>query len=188
MWQFLDVKKLIGARDPEIGEAGVRQLFQDWLQRFGRQGMQDYEALAFFSVGDAGYDENLFRGFGQLLEFFFDFYVRDHFAADFAETAEAVGDGQETVFVFCGDVAGGVPAVLQNFGGFFGLAEIAEHYVGAVHEEQAGRADFTTFTSFRVHDADTDAGEGMADASALGADLAKARGAKIARVDGYHGR
>ena len=71
---------------------------------------------------------------GEFLQFFFDLDVRDHFAADLAEAAHAVGDGEETVFVLCGDVAGDIPAVAQNFRCFFGLIEIALHHVGAAHE------------------------------------------------------
>src|ERR1700735_5209548 len=146
--------------------------------------MQDYKALAFFPVGDAGDHERFFRGFGQLVKFFFDFDVRHHFAADFAETAEAVGDGEEVVFVFGGDVAGRIPAVLQNLRGFFRLAQITFHHVGAAHEQQAGSIHGQARARFRINDAHADSGQRMADVSAFAADLTKSGCAVIAGIDG----
>ena len=112
--------------------------------------------------------------------------MRDHLAADFAEAAEAVGDGEEAVFVFGGDISGGVPTVAQNFRGFFRFSEVAEHHVGSADEQQAGRADFAAFAGIGINDAHTDAGQGMANASALGADLAESGRAKVAGVDGHY--
>ena len=76
----------------------------------------------------------------EFVQLFFDFDVRHHFAADFAEAAQAVRDREEAVFIFCRDVAGDVPAIAQNFRRFLGLAEIALHHVGPAHEQQSRRA------------------------------------------------
>ena len=67
--------------------------------------------------------------------------MRDHLAADFGEAAEAAGDVDEAVGVELGDVAGDVPAVVHDFGSFFGLVHVALHDVGAFDQQHAGGAD-----------------------------------------------
>ena len=69
----------------------------------------------------------------------FDFEVRHHFAGDFAEAGEAVGDVHEAFVVEQRDVAGDVPAVAEDLGRALGLVEIAEHAVGALHQQQTFR-------------------------------------------------
>ena len=71
------------------------------------------------------------------VQLFLHFHMRHHFPADLAEAAQAVGDLQEAVFVERRNVAGGVPAVAQDFGGLLRLAEVATHHVRATHEQQA---------------------------------------------------
>jgi len=51
------------------------------------------------------------RDAADFVEFFFDLDVRNHFAPDFAEAAEPVGDLQEAIFIEARDVAGDIPAV-----------------------------------------------------------------------------
>ena len=65
---------------------------------------------------------------------------------------------EEAVFVLCGDVAGNVPAVAQDLGGRFRVAEVAGHDVRAAHQQQAGLADAERLHRFGIDDADADAG------------------------------
>ena len=121
------------------------------------------------------------------MKLLFDLDVRHHFAADFAETTETVSDGEETVFVLGSDVAGDIPAVLQDVGGFFRFAEIALHHVWSANEQQSGRAGRERLARVGIDNTDADAGKRMADPSALGADLAETGGAEIAGVHGNNG-
>src|SRR5262245_7813781 len=150
--------------------------------------MQNDESLAFFLVGDGGDDENLLRRRRQLLQLLFDLDVRDHFAANLAEAAHAVGDAYETVFVNGGDVASVVPAVAENFSGFFRLVQIALHYVGSAYQKQAGLIRLQDSLGFRIDRAQNNSRQGVTDAAALGSDLAEEGGAKVHGVDGYHRR
>ena len=150
--------------------------------------MQHDEPLALLAIRHAGNDKFLLGRAGKLVKFFFDLDVRHHFAGDFAEAAQPVGDCEEAVLVLGGDIAGDVPAVLQHFRGFFRLAEIALHHVGASHEQQAGRSHRQNLARFRIHDAHADSRQRMADASAFRAHLPESGSAKIAGVDGDHRR
>ena len=134
----------------------------------------------FFSSGSDGDGEDLFGDSGKFLKLVFDADVRDHLAADFAEAREAVGDGEEAVFFNQGDIAGGVPAVVQNFGGFLGAAQIALHHVRPFDEQHARSAGRDRLAGVEVDDFDGDAGKRMADFAAARADLAETRSAEVA--------
>src|SRR5262249_55614907 len=129
-------------------------------------------------------DESLLGGTSELLEQVLDFDVRHHFSADFAEAGETVGDAEETVLVGSSDVAGVVPAIAQDFGGFLGFVQIAAHDVGAADEEQARLIDAERLVRIGIDDFDGDAREGMADGAALGTDLAECGGAEVGAIDG----
>ena len=118
-------KNWFGRGIHRFGRPVCGKLFEHGFQFLRLQQVQDDEALALFPVGHGCDDEFLFRGAGKFVQLLFDFDVRHHLAADFAEAAQAIGDREEAVFVFGGDVAGDVPAVLQHLRRFFGLAEIA---------------------------------------------------------------
>ena len=72
---------------------------EERFQFLARQRVQHDEPLAFLSVGHAGDDKFLLGRAGEFVQFFFDLDVRHHFAADFAEAAQAVGDCEEAVLV-----------------------------------------------------------------------------------------
>jgi hypothetical protein len=72
------------------------------------------------------------------VEFVLDADVRDHLAADFAEPAQAVGDLDETILVFGGDVAGDVPAVLECLRRQVRPAQVTFHDVRASHQQEPG--------------------------------------------------
>src|ERR1700722_5353952 len=146
--------------------------------------MNYHQPLAFLFVGDRGDCEDLTVGFEQFVQLFFYFDVGNHFSADFAEAAEAVGDAQESVFVLGGDVAGVVPAVFQNFGGFLRKVQITDHHVRPAHEQQPRLVHGESFAGIRINDADTDSRERMADSAALGSHLAEIGGTKVVGVDG----
>ena len=120
---------------PSSGKSSTRK---NWsargFQRFGRshcasfsrhganlsprQLVQHDQPLALFLVGHAGDDKCLLGHAGQFVQLFLHLDVRHHFAADFAEAAQTVGDLQKAILVHRRDVAGDVPAVAQHLGGF----------------------------------------------------------------------
>src|SRR5215475_10626959 len=118
----------------------------------------------------------------------FHFDVRHHFAADFAEAAEAVRDAQEAVFINGCDVSGVIPAVLEYFGGFLRSIEVPHHDVRAANEEQPGLVYRQSLAGIRVKNTHCDAGQGMADGPPLRAHLSEVGGAKVIRVDRNHWR
>src|SRR5579862_39416 len=177
-----DAAELVGAGFPERGQVQFAQFGEDLLQRFLSERVQNNQALAFFFVGDRGDDKDLFGCAGHFLKFFFHLDVRNHFAADLAEAAQAIGDADEAIFINGGDVAGVVPAVVQNFGGFFRLVEVALHDVGTSDEEQTRLVDGLNGLRFRIDGAQHNSGKRMANAAALGPHLAEERGAKIHSV------
>src|SRR5690349_5091492 len=100
-----DTQELIGTRFPERGEIDCGKLREDSVELFVRERGENDEALALLFVRDGGYGKDLFGGIGQFVQSFLELDVRNHFAADFAEAAEAVGDAEEAVFVHGGDIA-----------------------------------------------------------------------------------
>ena len=110
-----------GRRAASRGSAGriCASFSRHGCQLFVGQLVQHDQALAFLFVRHAGDDERLLGRAGQFVQFFLDLDVRHHFAADFAEAAQAVGDLQEAVLVHRRDVAGDIPAVAQDLGGLF---------------------------------------------------------------------
>jgi hypothetical protein len=178
----------IGLGLPQIRQVAGREFFQTGGERISGEFVQHHEAFAFLFISDAGDDKGLFRGGDQFVQFFLHLEMRHHFAANFAEATQAVGDLNETILVQRGDVAGGVPAGLQHGGGLFGFAEIAEHHIRAAHEQQPGLAERSGRFGFRVHDAHTNARQRMTDFAALGPDLPETGSAKIVRVHRHGGR
>ena len=181
-----DWEKGVGLGFPEVGEVAGGEFSEAGGEVGGVESVEDDEAFAFFFIGDAGDDEGWFGAVGEFVQFFLDFDVGHHFAADFAEAIEAVGDLEEAVFIEGGDVAGAIPALVEDFGGFFGAVEVAAHDVGAADEHEAGLAEGDVGFAVGLvdgDDADADAGEGMADGAAFGADLTEAGGAVIVGVD-----
>ena len=135
--------------------------------------------------------KGLLRGSSELVEFFLDAAVWHHFTADFAETAQPVGDGEESVLVAHGHVASHVPAVAQRIRGFLRTVQIALHYIGSANQQHAGlarghRQGFAAFERLRIHNSHADPRQGMADVAALAAHLAKARAAEVGCVDGHY--
>src|SRR5262249_47467592 len=157
----------------------LAELRQDFLQSCVVERMQDDEPLAFFLVGNGGYDGKLLPRPRQLLQLFFDLDMRDHFSPDLSEAAPAVGDAYENVPVNGGDVAGVVPAVTQNFRGFFRLVQIALHHVRSANQKQTRLIRFEHRLRFRIDRAQDNSRQGMTDAAALAPDLAEESGAKV---------
>ncbi len=139
--EFFDAVELVGFGLPQIGQVAGGEFFEKGFEFVGREGMKNGEAFAFLFIGDAGDGEGLLRDAGEFVQLFFHANVRHHFAADLAEPTESVGDGQEPVFIQRGDVAGDIPAVADDLGGFVRPAEVAGHDVGAADEEHAGLAE-----------------------------------------------
>jgi len=119
--EIVHAEKSLGARFPEIRQVALRQFLQTRCQPGIGQLVQHDEPFALRFVRQAGDNEHLFGRIGQLVQFFLDLDVRHHFAADFAEAVQPVGDLQETVLVERRDVAGAIPAIAQHLGGFSGL-------------------------------------------------------------------
>ncbi len=114
--------------------------------------------------------------------------MRNHFAADFAEAAQAIGDAQETVFIDGGDVTGVVPAALQYVRSFVGTIQVTHHDVWPAHQQQARLVDGQRFARFGINDAHADAGQRMADGAAFRTDLAEIGSAKIVGVHRHYRR
>ena len=114
--------------------------------------------------------------------------MRHHFAADLAEARKPIGDGEEAIFLHHGDVAGGVPAVVQYFGGLLRLAEIALHHVWPLHQQHARSAGGDRLAGIQIDDANGDARQWMADFAAPRSDLAESRSTEVAAIDRDHGR
>ena len=146
--------------------------------------MNDNEALAFLFVRNGGDSEDLPIGLQQFVKLFFDFNVGNHFAADFAEAAKAIGDAQESVFIDGGDIAGVVPAVVQDFCRFFRTIQVANHDIGSADEEKTGFIDGKGFAGVGIDDAYADSGKRMADGATLGTNLTEVGGAEVVGVDG----
>ena len=119
----------------------------------------------------------------QFLQQILDLDVRNHFAADFAEAAQAVGDAQKAFFIHPRDVAGVIPAIAKNVRGFFRLIEIPAHDIRAADEKQPRLVRGNRLQGVRIDDFHRDSRKGMADAAALGAHLPEGSRAKIGGVD-----
>ncbi len=93
----------------------------------------------------------------------FDVYVWDHFACDFAESCQAVGDSKEAVLVEEAYVPGVVPSVFYDFGGLLWHLEVADHDGGAFDVNKAGLARFESIAGFGTNDSHMNAGYWSAD-------------------------
>ena len=134
MWQLLDVKELIRARRPQIRQAGFGHAIEESFQFVRRYRVQHHEPLALLAIRNTGHDELLLGRAGKFLKLLLDFDVWHHLAANFAESAQPVGDCEEAVFIFRRDISRDVPAILQHFRRFFRLAEIALHHIRSAHQ------------------------------------------------------
>ena len=139
--------------------------------------VEGHQAFAAQVVGDAGDDA---RGIAENSEDgLFDSEVRHHFAGDLAEAREAVGDADEAFVVDQRDIAGDVPAVVEDLGGALGLVEIAEHAVGALHQQQAFRIGRQRVEGDGIDNARGDAGQRVAHGAGLVAGLRVLAGAEV---------
>src|SRR4029079_15257573 len=84
------------------------------------------------------------------LNLLFDTHVRHHLSGNLAESGHAIGDLNKPALVDSGDVARDIPAVAKYLGGLFGIAEIAEHPVRTLHEQQALPIEQRSFTGIGV--------------------------------------
>src|SRR5438034_7106428 len=134
----IDLEESVRTRHPEIRQVGLREFLEAILQPVLRESVQDHEALPFLFIRHSRNGKALLADRSQLVQLLLHLHVRDHFSADLAETAEAVGDSQEPVFVQSRDISRHVPSVAQNFRGLFRAAEIPLHDVGPAHEKQSG--------------------------------------------------
>ena len=119
---------------------------------------------------------------------FFHFQMGHHFAGDFAEAREAVGDAQEAFVIEQGDVAGDIPAVVKNLRGAVGLVEVAEHAVGAFHQQQTFGIWGQGGEGDGIDNARGDSGMGWPTVPALLPVCGVLAGGEIGDVDGHHGR
>src|SRR5712691_9462224 len=117
----LDAQELVLARPPQRGQVAFSQFLEAFFQLRLSQRVQNHEALAFFLVGHGGDDKSLFRGTGKFLQQILDLDVRHHFAANFTEAAQAVGDANESILVHPRDIPGVVPASRRTSAVFSGL-------------------------------------------------------------------
>ncbi len=153
--------------------------------------MQHDKSLALFFIRQAGNDKRLLGNTGQFVQFFLHLDVRHHLSADLAEAAQPVGDLQKTILVERRHVAGGVPAVAQDFRGFVGFTQVTLHHIRPAHQQQAGlpqRHGSPGPGIFGVHHADTNPGERMSDFTAFDADLMETGGAEVRGVHRHHRR
>src|SRR6185437_6513411 len=88
------------------------------------QRMQHYEPFAFTLIGNGGDHKHMLGRVAlvcaveEFMQLFFHLDVRDHLAANLAEAAEAVCDGEESIFAHAGNVAGNVPAMVERGSSF----------------------------------------------------------------------
>ncbi len=115
---MLHVEERISARLPQRGKIGFAEARQDGRKLLISQRMQHDKPFAFALVRNGGDHKHMLGRVAlvcaveEFMQLFFHFDVRDHLAANFAEAAEPVCDGEESIFTHAGDVAGNVPAIL----------------------------------------------------------------------------
>src|SRR5450759_3084672 len=175
--------KVFALGDPEARHAGFRELPIQVIRRERGVHVQGHQSLAAHVVRDAGHHA---LGIAEHVEDgFFHFEMWHHFAGDFAEAREAVGDAQEAFVVEQRNVAGDIPAVAEDFGGALGLIEVAQHAVGAFDQQQAFGIGRQRRESDRIHNARGDAGQRVAHGAGLVAGLGLLAGAVVGSVDGH---
>ena len=81
----------------------------------------------------------------------FDLQVRHHLAADFAESRQAIGDAQEPVVIYHGEIASAIPVVMERRPGQLGLAEIPDHPIRAARQQQPFLIRAQFFHALRIH-------------------------------------
>ena len=123
-----------------------------------------------------------------LVQFFFHFLERHHFAADFGEALLAASDRDEAVVIKRGQIAGDVPAIDDFLTGQVLLAEITLHHIRAINEQQAFLTGRQRFQRVLMNNADGDAGYRLADGARLIADLTAASFLPVGNIDGRHRR
>ena len=175
---------MIGTRFPKRRQICFRKSRDTLLELFFRQSVQHNEAFAFSFVGYGGHCKNLLGGIREFVQLIFDLDMRHHFAADFAEAAEPVGDADESIFIHGCDVAGVIPTIAQHFGGLFRTTKIALHYVGTADEQETGSSNRHGLHGIRINDPNADARQRMSDTGSFEANLPELRGAEVARVHG----
>src|SRR5437867_2313756 len=125
---------MLAPGNPEPGEIGLTELFPEDIRRVLVVCVQDDEALTSLFVWDGS--DHTGRLTEELVERFLYPTVRHHLASDFAETRQAVGDMDEPIGVYHGDITRDVPPVPQHFCRLLGLSYIPEHTVWPLHEQQ----------------------------------------------------
>src|SRR5579864_863182 len=100
--QCFQSKKLTAPGLPQWREIALRQLLQNGRKLLLGKGVQDNDSLSLFFIRDGRDNKELFGGFGQLVQLFFDLDVRHHLSADFAETGKPVSNSEKSV-LFHGD-------------------------------------------------------------------------------------
>ena len=150
--------------------------------------MDDDETLSFFFVGNSGNRKALFGNTRELMQLFFNFYVRHHLAADLAEPAQTVCDCEKPILVQRRNISRDIPAVAQNFRGLFGPAEVSLHHVRATDQEQPLLPQRERPHGRGIHDANTHARKRVADLSPLRPYLPESGRPVIQRVHRDGGR
>ena len=89
--QCLHVKELVGARNPQVGQAQLWKLLEEFFMRFSGNVCNTTSRSPFFGSGTPQRRKR-FHSAGGLVQFLLHFHVRHHLAADLAEPGQAVGD------------------------------------------------------------------------------------------------
>src|SRR5262249_29546005 len=135
------------------------------------RGVQHHQPFAAALVGDAGDYAGSIARFQDQVQLILDLLVGHHFAADFAESRQAVGQLDETVVIDAADVAGNVPAVADHILRGLFTAQVALHDVGPIDHQQPFVPGRSRFERVGIDDPGGDAGERLADGARPVADL-----------------
>src|SRR5215472_15399507 len=105
--------------------------------------------------------------------------MRHHFAADFREAAQSVGDFDKAILIDHRDVARNVPAVTDRLRRFFRPSEVSLHHVRPLNKHQPRPTRRHWLQALRINDTYTHSRERVSDLPTLRPHLTKSRCAKI---------
>ncbi len=150
--------------------------------------MQHHQPLAFLPIRDARHHERLFRRPRQFVQFFFNFDMRNHLSANFAESRQAVRNRQKSIFIHRRNIACHVPSILQHFRRLIRPLQISLHHIRSAHQKQSRLIERQRRHRFRINNPRAHSWQRMPNLPALRSHLPESRRAVIARIHRHHRR
>src|SRR5687768_1292352 len=180
----VDLIEIDWRRDEQPRQPGIGQSLHQLVGRLVERGMDHNQTLAggFIRHGsDHGSRRAVLTAPGERRQRLFDRGEWDLLAANLGKAALATDDGDEPILIDGHDVAGVVPAVLEDGVGQILLVQIAQHHVRPGYPQHAAFARFQHGAGLRVADFDPDAPRWASDGS-----LAQDRAGLTQRASGWN--